>query len=154
MIDHDQTLVQEQIKTLVKPVAEGVSEDQLFDQLQDEYCAARVKFDPIKKQFEIKKKELETSQDKLLALVDAANDKAAEGIRKTAKWLLSFTAKRKATSLTDKKKLIELLGQDLYLELSEISVENMRKYLTPQQVKLVATEDYLGKRTLKVAKNT
>lgn len=125
----------------------------LVDALQDEYCTIREKFDPAKKKFDILKKELETAADKLLFELDASHDKAAEGIRKTAKWLLSFTAKRKSTTLTDKKKLLALLGADLYLELSEISVENMRKYLTPQQLKLVATEDYTGKRTLKVAKN-
>lgn len=158
MTEQEQEMLQEQqISQLSKAGAStavvlGESSDSL-DQIQDLYCSLREVFDPQEEALKIQKKEIDAVQEDLLNAIDKVNDEKSDGIRKTMKWLLSFTAKRKSTEITDKKKLIEILGLEAYLAVSTISITDMKKYLTPIQISQVSTELYTGKRTLKYAKN-
>lgn len=122
-----------------------------FDELQDIYCALRQELDPKLAALKIQQKELADVEESLLAALDSTYKPHEDGVRKTEKYLLSFAAKGKATTITDKKKLIEILGLDAYLAMAEISITDMKKYLTAAQVKLVATEVHKNKRRLTYA---
>jgi hypothetical protein len=145
---------QEVLQEFQSKLAETFVEGDAVDQLQDQYCALREVYDPKEKALKMSKKEIDEVADKLLAVLDESHDKKVGGIRKTLNWLLDFTAKRKSTEITNKKKLVEILGLETYLEISSISIEDLKKYLTPKQVAEVSEELYTGKRTLKVAKVT
>jgi hypothetical protein len=143
---------QEVLQEFQSKLAEKVVEADAVDVLQDQYCALREVYDPQEKALKIAKKEIDAVGEQLLAVLDENNDKKVGGIRKTVNWLLDFTAKRKSTEITNKEKLIKILGMQTYLEISTISIEDLKKYLTPAQVAEVSEELYNGKRTLKVAK--
>lgn len=157
MTEQEQEMLQEkQVANLAKVGASTASillEGGKLDEIQDLYCSLREVYDPQEEALKIQKKEIDAVQEDLLNEIDKVTDEKMDGIRKTVKWLLSFTAKRKSTEITDKKKLIEILGLEAYLAVSTISITDMKKYLTPVQIKQVSTELYTGKRTLKYAKN-
>lgn len=154
MTEQEQELLQtQQLGSLTKIITAEKIEADATDQLQDMYCSLREVYDPQEEALKIAKKEIDEVAEQLLSALDQANDEKVDGIRKTVNWLLSFTAKRKSTEITDKKKLIEILGLEAYLAISTVGITEMKKYLTPAQVKQVSTELYSGKRTLKYAKN-
>ena len=118
------------------------------DQLQDLYCALRQVIDPQAAALKIQQKELAEIEEALLAAIDAEHAPQQAGVRKTPNYLLSFAAKGKQTTITDKKKLIEMIGLEAYLAIAEISITDMRKYLTAAQVAQVSQEEHKSKRRL------
>lgn len=153
--EQEQELLQQvQLDQVISPSVKELGDADNLDAIQDLYCSLREVYDPQEEALKIQKKEIDAVQEDLLTAIDAANDEKADGVRKTINWLLSFTAKRKSTEITDKKKLIEILGLEAYLAMSTVSITDLKKYLTPIQVKQVSSELYTGKRTLKYAKVT
>lgn len=133
------------IKAKIKTEA---ADDEAADQLQNLYCQLRIKIDPKREELKILEKELKPVEEALLEAIDEASEGHEEGVRKTEEFLLSFSAKGKQTDITDKKKLIEILGLEAFIALASISITDMKKYLTDVQVKQVSKESHKTKRKL------
>ena len=54
------------------------------------------------------------------------------------------------TEVVDILKAVEFLGEELFLKLAKISVTDLKKYLTPEQVAQVTETEYKTKRRVKV----
>jgi hypothetical protein len=140
---------QESAKTVLQVEA---AQDSAFDQLVDLYCELRSVIDPKLEALKIEQKELTEVETQLMAAIDEQHQPEDESIRKTQQWLLSFGPKGKQFQLEDKKKLIELLGLGTFIELAEVSVTHIRKYLTESQVAQVGKDVRKTKRKLSYAK--
>lgn len=126
-------------------------ESESLDQLIDLYCSLRQKLDPKLAALKIEQKELEEVEKELLTALDGQHEPGEEGVRKTLAWMLSFGMKGNQFEVKDKKKLIQLIGIDMFLEIAEVSVTNMRKYLTVPQLAQVGEDVRKSKRKLTYA---
>ena len=150
----EQLLEQTKSKALAHLQSEKQIHEESLSKLVDLYCSLREVLDPKLAAIKIEQKEFEEVEKELLSAIDQTVKPEDSGVHKTLTYLLSFAAKGKSTSITDKKKIIEILGLDTYLELSEISITDMKKYLTPAQVALVSKEEHKTKRKVTWAKQS
>jgi hypothetical protein len=63
---------------------------------------------------------------------------------------LVIGAKGEKLSLTEIGIARDLLGDDAFMQLVTISITNLKKYLTPEQVDMVTSKSYAIKRRMKV----
>ena len=126
-------------------------EKNAFAQTVDLYCELKEKIEPLAAKVAILEKELKPVEAQIQATLDIENAPDEEGIRQTENYLLSFSYKGKATELTDKQKLIEILGINTFIELAQVKIEDLQKYLTEKQMAQLTKVNHKNKRRLKFA---
>lgn len=126
----------------------NVIEHEALDALQDLYCALREKCDPTLAKAKIMEKELKTVEDALQLELDKHYSKTEPVVRTTDKYMLECSARGKARVLTSKDKLIHHLGIDTFKKVADVSISDMEKYLTPQQLDEVLETVNKNKRKL------
>ena len=146
------TEMEQTVTPLTQMKAANKIEQDTMDKLQDLYCELRAKLDPKLAAIKIEQNEVDAVEEQLLAHLDTNYPIDKGLVRKTQQWLLEAGFKGKATEITDKKGIIAILGLDTYLELSSISITDLKKYLTPPQVAKVSKEVHKNKRRIKYAK--
>lgn len=122
-----------------------------LDVLQDLFCSLTTELAPKIAEIKIKEKELKGVEDQLQAGLDELYGVAEDGNRSTDAYIMQYSAKGKATVVTDKKALVEALGLGLFIELAEITLENLKKHLTVAQQATLLKELNKNKRRLKFA---
>ena len=122
-----------------------------LDALQDLFCQKATEMAPKVAEMKILEKGLKGIEDELQAGLDALYPAAEDGVRKTESWLLEYAAKGKATIIPDKKALVDALGLGLFIELAEVTMENLKKHLTVVQLSQLTKEINKNKRRLKYA---
>lgn len=145
-------ITQDVVEQVQKDVQLSSIDHEALDQLQDTYCDLRKELDPITSKLKIRIKELATVEESLQEALDESYDVASPIIRKTKKYLLDASPRKKARIVKSKEKLIEYLGVETFLAVAEVSIKDMEKYLTPQQLDDVLEEIYKNKRTLNYSK--
>lgn len=74
-----------------------------------------------------------------LASIDAGDD--ATGIELGAEYAAEYGARGTARTITDMKKIHEMLGDELFYQLAEMKLGDIDKYLTlPQREKVIKTD--------------
>lgn len=139
----------DQVKT-AKTLA--VIDHEALDELQDTYCALREKLDPDIKKFKILTKELDGADEALQTALDEIYAVSQPVVRQTQNYLLDASARKKARIVKSKEKLIEFLGVETFLKVAEVSIKDMEKYLTAQQLDEVLVEIHKNKRSLNFSK--
>ena len=133
---------------------ESQTETEALDQIIGVYCNLRMKLDPKISELKIETKDLDFVEKELLSLIDTLAPAGEEGTIQTDKFLLHFSKKGDTFKVSDKKKLIEFLGIDQFLEIAEVSVTNIRKYLTKDQVEAIGKDIPTTKRKITYAEKT
>lgn len=64
---------------------------------------------------------------------------------------VTYSAGRRETVVTNKESLIKKLGQKLFNELAQVSLTDLKKYLSEEEIKQFTLVDY-GSRSLKTVK--
>jgi hypothetical protein len=142
--------IEVQVSTQVLAAKSKANVEEL-DQLQDLYCSLTTELTPKINEIKIKQKELEGIEKLLQAGLDASYGEAEDGNRSTDAFIMQYSAKGKATVVVDKKALVEALGLGTFIELAEITLENLKKHLTTAQQQTLLKEVYKNKRRLKFA---
>lgn len=143
--------IEVQVKTNLVEHDKTVASHEALDQLQDLFCSLSQELKPKLDAIKIQEKELKGVEDQLQAGLDELYGASEDGNRSTDQFIMQYSAKGKATVVVDKKALVEALGLGLFIELAEITLENLKKHLTTAQQAKLLTEVNKHKRRLKFA---
>ena len=65
---------------------------------------------------------------------------------------MKLGAKGRSTHITNMELAVDLLGEELFLKLANISMKDLKAYLTPEQLVQVTATKYATKRRVKIEK--
>jgi hypothetical protein len=115
----------------------------------DEYCELSEKIEEVMKPIAPLVKKQKKLEETLLATIDAHLDPAVTAALAGLQYEGEVGAKGRKTVVVDRDKLIEALGLDLFLKIAEVSVTDMRRYLTDDQLATIIEQPHVNKRSIK-----
>lgn len=138
----------EAVKVLDKEKSATVTAAEMVE-LVDEYVSTIQKIKEFKDKLEPLTQLKEFQESALLEQVDSVAAADEEALLVGNVHNLKVSKKSMVSKVKDKPKLLELLGDDTYLELAEVKIGDIRKYLTPDQIEQVLKETRDGRRSFK-----
>lgn len=140
-------------KKVTKATAKVKQEEPLLSKdVLDIYLAKKADYEKKAAKLAPLAKELSDMEAQFVGVVDesVADDKDVLLTGTDPTLHVHVSAKGQNTTITDKPKLIELLGQEQFNELATIGITDARKYLTPKQMDAISATERKTKRRLKV----
>lgn len=89
-------------------------------------------------------------EDTLRTYADGLVDKTEKVSVKGIEHILEFGPKASTVLAIDKEALVEAVTPEVYLDLANMAVGDIRKYCNPKQIEKILTEDNVGKRSIKI----
>ena len=87
---------------------------------------------------------------KLLEHVEETTDPEDAATVNGVKYAVEFSYRGKKTDILSKDLLIERMGKDLYMDVSTVSLTDIRRYLTDKQLEGVLVEAHVNARRKKI----
>lgn len=139
-------------KTTAKTKAKTKSDALVTAEAVDAYLAKKADYAKKAAKLEPLAKEIAELEAQFIAVADEAlpADEQTVLVGTDPKTRIEVSAKGNQTKITDKQKLIELIGTEQYLEVATIGITDARKYLTEKQFNSVSVTERVTKRRLKV----
>lgn len=142
--------------TIVKPKTKTVDAETtsqvVVPEVVDEFAMLSAKLAKKLEKLDPLKKKVEKLEKGILGAVDEVFDPSVDLVLQGEENELLLGPRGKRTSITDKDKLVDLLGIDLFVKLAKVSVTDLKKYMTPEDVEQVTTAKYAIKRRVKIEK--
>ena len=140
------------IKPKIKDVSKIDSTEIITAELVDEFATLSAK---LQKQLE-KIKPLQNSvtvmEIGILVAVDEVVDPKQKITLTCNEHELKLGAKGRSNHITNMELAVDLLGEELFLKLANISMKDLKAYLTPEQLAQVTATKYATKRRVKIEK--
>ena len=140
------TIVKPKAKVIDKVVASQIVSAETIE----EYVALRAKLDKKQAKLAPLVKEVASLEKGILGAVDEMVDPGTSLELQGFENELKIGAQGTRVSLTDIETCRDHLGEEVFLKLATISVANLKKYLTPEQLDEVTESSYSIKRRMKV----
>lgn len=132
------------------PVKEAFAESELSQQV-DIYVSVKEALKKAVKEITPLTNLVKSMEKELREIGDSAiDDPEAEGVLVGVEYVLTLGKKANAVTSIDKEALRKALGDETFLELAEVKVGDIRKYLNPIQLEVVLTEERKGNRAIKI----
>lgn len=122
----------------------------VLPEIVDNFASQAVKLAKKKEKIAPLQKAVDAGEKEILTAVDEVIDEATDIVLNGEEYDLVIGPKGQRTALVDTLKAAEMLGEDLFLKLATVSITNLKKYLTPEQVAAVTETSYATKRRVKV----
>ena len=122
----------------------------VLPEVVDDFGTQALKLAKKKEKLAPLEKAVTAAEKEILNSVDEVFDEATDVTLFGEEFDLVIGPKGQRTTLVDTLKAAEMLGEDLFLKLATISITNLKKYLTPEQVEAVTETKYATKRRVKV----
>lgn len=142
------TIVNKQAK--VKDVSKLDVTEIVLPEIVDAFGEQAVKLAKKKEKIAPLEKSVSASEKEILKAVDEVIDESVDITLLGEDYDLVIGPKGQRTEVTNTLRAAELLGEDLFLKLATVSITNLKKYLTPEQVAEVTKTEYKTKRRVKV----
>lgn len=140
------TIVKPKAKVIDKVVAASI----VSPETVDEYADLRAKLDKRQEKLAPLVKEVSSLEKGILGAVDEVVDPSTPLNLTGYENELVIGAKGEKTTLDEVGLVRDMVGDDVFMKLVTISVTNLKKYLTPEQLELVTSSKYAIKRRMKV----
>ena len=140
------TIVKPKAKVIDKVVASSI----VAPETVDEYAKLKAKLDKKNEKIAPLAKEVASLEKGILGAVDEVVDPGTPLDLQGYENELKIGPKGEKLTLTEIGIARDLLGDDAFMQLVTISITNLKKYLTPEQVDMVTSKSYAIKRRMKV----
>ena len=140
------TIVKPKAKVIDKVVASQI----VSPETVEEYASLKAKLDRKQEKIAPLAKEVATLEKGILGAVDEVVDPGTPLELQGFENELKIGAQGQKVALTDIEACKDILGEETFMALATISVANLKKYLTPEQLEAVTESSYAIKRRLKV----
>lgn len=140
------TIVKPKAKVIDKVVASSI----VSPETVDEYADLRAKLDKKQEKLAPLVKEVASLEKGILGAVDEVVDPGTPLDLQGYENELKIGPKGERTSLNDVEAARDILGDEVFMKLVSISITNLKKYMTPEQVDQVSSTSYAIKRRMKV----
>lgn len=142
------TVVNKQAK--VKDVSKLDVTEVVLPEAVDAFGAQAVKLAKKKEKIAPLEKSVAAGEKEILKSVDEVLHESVDVTLLGEDYDLVIGPKGQRTSITDPLAAAKMLGEDLFLKLAKVSITDLKKYLTPEQVAQVTETKYSTKRRVKV----
>lgn len=140
------TIVKPKAKVIDKVVASSIVSPETID----EYADLKAKLTKRQEKLAPLVKEVASLEKGILGAVDEVVDPGTPLDLQGYKNELKIGAKGEKTSLEDVEIARDILGDETFMKLVSISITDLKKYMTPEQVDQVTSKSYAIKRRMKV----
>ena len=140
------TIVKPKAKVIDKVVASLI----VSPETVDEYAHLKAKLAKRQEKLAPLTKEVAALEKGILGAVDDAVDASISFDLQGYENELKIGAKGEKTALTDIELARDILGEETFMKLVSISITDLKKYMTPDQVESVSSKSYAIKRRIKV----
>lgn len=140
------TIVKPKAKVIDKVIASQI----VSPETVDEYAGLRAKLDKKQEKIAPLVKEVTSLEKGILGAVDEVVDPGTPLDLQGYENELKIGPKGEKTALTEVGMVRDMVGDDVFMKLVTISVTNLKKYLTPEQLDVVTSKSYAIKRRMKV----
>jgi len=137
-------------KDKVTEVTKELSQDIIAPEVVDEFAEAALKYGKKMEKLAPLKKSVEGQEKAILATVDDVVDPATGLTLHGYNHEVVLGPKGNKTEVVNVAKAAEYLGFDLFMELASVSITDLKKYLTPDQVEEVTKVSRKNKRRVKI----
>lgn len=140
------TIVKPKAKVIDKVVAAQI----VSPETVDEYAGLKAKLTKKQEKLAPLTKEVASLEKGILGAVDEVVDASVPLDLQGYENELKIGAKGEKTALTDIELARDILGEETFMKLVSISITDLKKYMTPEQVEQVSSKSYAIKRRMKV----
>jgi hypothetical protein len=140
------TMVKPKAKVIDKVVASQI----VSPETVDEYASLKAKLDKKNEKIAPLANAVSSLEKAILNAVDEVVDASVAFTLPGYDHELKLGPKGKRASITNMELAVDMLGQELFLKLAKITMEDLKAYLTPDQLAQVIKSEYTTKRRVKI----
>lgn len=122
----------------------------VLPEVVDDFASQAVKLAKKKEKIAPLQKSVDAGEKEILKTVDEVFDEGTPVTLNGEEYDLVIGPKGQRTEIVDTLAAAQMLGEELFLKLATVSITNLKKYLTPEQVAAVTETKYATKRRVKV----
>ena len=140
------------IKPKIKDVSKIDSTEIITAELVDEFATLSAKLQKKLEKIKPLQNSVTVMEIGILVAVDEVVDPSQKITLTGNEHELKLGAKGRSTHITNMELAVDLLGEELFLKLANITMKDLKAYLTPEQLEQVTATKYATKRRVKIEK--